>query len=258
MIRFVLAFLMSLSFSTLVGAQTSASDPRASRTTLAARASQLEAQIPSEKAEKNKATLLAELAEIRSRLTDGDFKVGDLFVITLQWETLTSDTASVREGLLVSVKTLPDFSVRGVLRSELTEQLNAHVSRFLKNATVRTNVLMRISVVGAVGRPGYYNTSQDRPISELLMLAGGPVAQAKLDELEIRRAGKTVLTRKNSKRAILEGRTLEQLGVQSGDEVVIPITRKFNWQQIIQVLLVFSTLVFSFLQFIQWYYGRQE
>lgn len=256
--RFVLAFLMWVSASTLLHAQATISEPRASRTTLAARASQLESQIPAEKSEKNKARLSAELTEIKSRLADGDFKVGDLFVITLQWETLTSDTASVREGLLVSVKTLPDFSVKGVLRSELTEQLNAHVSRFLKNATVRTNVLMRISIVGAAMRPGFYNTSQDRPISELLMLAGGPAAQAKLDELEIRRAGKTILARKDSKRALLDGRTLEQLGIQSGDEVVIPVTRKINWQQVIQVFLVISTLLFSFLQFIQWYYGRQE
>lgn len=256
--RFVLAFLLLMGSSNLLAAQAPVSDSRASRTTLAARAAQLEAQIPAEKSEKNRERMKAELAELNTRLTDGDFSVGDLFVITLQWESVTSDTASVRDGMLVSVRTLPDFSVKGVLRSELTDRLNAHVSRYLKNATVRTNVLVRVSVVGAVTRPGFYNTSPDRPVSEMLMLAGGPAPQAKLDELEIRRAGKLLLSRKDSKAAILEGRTLEQLGLQSGDQVMIPIKKKVNWTQILQLFLVLSTLLFSFLQFIQWYYGRQE
>ena len=55
-----------------------------------------------------------------------------------------------------------------------------------------------------------------------------------------------------------DGRTLEQLDVQSGDEVKIPIKKKINWQIVIQSMLVVSSLFFAGLQFLQWYYNRQD
>jgi hypothetical protein len=66
------------------------------------------------------------------------------------------------------------------------------------------------------------------------------------------------LTAKASRKAVKDGRTLEQLDVQSGDEVKIPIKKKVNWQLVTQSLLVVSTLFFAGLQFLQWYYTRQE
>ena len=90
------------------------------------------------------------------------------------------------------------------------------------------------------------------------MIAGGPVDQANLNELEVRRGSSKLLTAKASRRAVKEGRTLEQLDVQSGDEVTIPIKRKVNWQLVVQSMLVVSSLFFAGLQFLQWYYNRQE
>jgi hypothetical protein len=66
------------------------------------------------------------------------------------------------------------------------------------------------------------------------------------------------LTVKASRKAVKDGRTLEQLDVQSGDEVKIPLKRKINWQIVIQSMLVVSSLFFAGLQFLQWYYNRLE
>lgn len=251
------ACVVALAWSSPVQAQLEVSDPRATRAALATRASAIETSMSSASSDKERTRLRFELDSIKSRLTNGDFVVGDQFVITLVWDSVSADTASVRADHLVSVRRVPDFSAKGVLRSELTEALNTHVSRYLKNAIVRTNVFMRVAVVGAVANPGFYSLSPDRPLSELLMRAGGPAAQAKLDELEVKRSGRVILTRKASKRALLEGRTMEQIGMKPGDEVVVPQSRRFNWQQIIQVLFIFSSLFFAFIQFIQWYY-REE
>ena len=210
------------------GAQSAASQS-ASRETLSARASLLESQLVMAKLKSSRQSeIRAELDAIQRRLTGGDFQVGDRFVYTLVQDTSRSDTASVREGLVVSISSLPDFALKGVLRSELTERLTAHVTRFIKRASLRTNILTRIAIFGAVRSPGYYYASPDRPVSELVMSAGGPSPDANLGQLEIRRGKMVVLSASESKKAIREGRTIEQADVQSGDEVQIPEKRKWT------------------------------
>lgn len=136
--------------------------------------------------------------------------------------------------------------------------MSAHVARFLRGVEVRTNVLTRVAVLGSVRNPGYYYASPDRPVSDLVMLAGGPNPDANLKQLEISRGGKVQVKAKDSDRLIKDGRTLEQVDVQSGDEIRIPVKRKLNWQLIIQAFLVISSLLFAFIGFLQWYYTRQD
>jgi hypothetical protein len=232
---------------------------RASRAELAARLADVEQVASAASTKKDaKQKAAAEVEAIRTRLNDGDFRVGDRFVYTITQDTIRSDTASVRDGFVASVINLPDFSLKGVLRSELTERLQAHVDRYLKHAIVRTNVLTLVQVTGAVGRPGFYTVFPDRPLSEILMTAGGPSVDAKLDELEIKRGDKTVLSGGDSRKAIKEGKTAEQVDLQSGDAVNIPMKRKISWTSILQAFSIVSVLFFSVISFLQWYYSRQE
>eukprot|EP01012_Entosiphon_sulcatum_P020977 TRINITY_DN25801_c0_g2_i1.p1 TRINITY_DN25801_c0_g2~~TRINITY_DN25801_c0_g2_i1.p1 ORF type:complete len:277 (-),score=23.85 TRINITY_DN25801_c0_g2_i1:134-964(-) len=248
-------------WGTSVGAQVTpaAGAQRASRADLAARASQLESSLLDSKLKGDaRSKQQAALAAIRNRLSDGDFHTGDRFLITMRRDSVRSDTASVRDSLKVAVFSLPDISLRGVLRSELDERMSAHVARFLRGVEVRTNVLTRVAVLGSVRNPGYYYASPDRPVSDLVMLAGGPNPDANLKQLEISRGGKVQVKAKDSDRLIKDGRTLEQVDVQSGDEIRIPVKRKLNWQLIIQAFLVISSLLFAFIGFLQWYYTRQD
>jgi len=200
---------------------------------------------------------MSEVSALKTRLTRGDFLVGDRFIVTVRRDSEKTDTVAVRDSLNVNFAGLPDISLGGALRSELDERLSTHVARYLRNTTVRTNVLTRVAVLGQVGRPGFYYADPARPVSDLVMLAGGPGPDANLKELEIRRGTGKLLTSKDSQRAIIEGRTLEQLDVQSGDEVTISVKKKINWQLVIQVFFIFSSLFFAVIQFLQWYYGRK-
>jgi hypothetical protein len=197
-----------------------------------------------------------ELSAIRARLEQGDFKPGDRFVFSLRQDDVRSDTLVVRDSLQVAVLNLPEFSVKGVLRAELEDRLNAHVSRFLRNAVVRTTLLTRVSVTGAVGRPGFYYAVPDRPINDLLTSAGGPSAEADLNKLTVSRVGRSFVRGKAAKQAVQDGSTLEALDVQSGDTVHIPVKRRLNLQLIVQLMFTVLSLSFAALQFVQWYYGR--
>lgn len=249
-----------LAFVTLANAQMGpANSQNATRAELATQLASLESQLQTASLKKDKVEeLQQQVADVKERLENGDFKIGDRFVYTLTMDSVRSDTASVRDGFSVSIMSLPDVSLKGVLRSELDDVLNAHISKYLKNARIRTVILTQVSVLGAVSRPGYYWASGDRPISELIMMAGGPVPEANLRELEVKRANKVVLKAKDSRKAIEESRTIEQVGIRSGDEVRIPMKRKVNWGQVIQLMFVASSLFFASIQFIQWYYNRKE
>lgn len=227
---------------------------RATREQLEKRVAELEAG----RSGAGRGAAAAELSATKNRLIVGDFRVGDRFVLTLRQDSVRSDTVSVRDSLRVAVLNLPDFDATGVLRSELEQKISSHVAKYLRNSSVRISVLTRIAIVGAVQGPGYYYLAPDRPISDVIAAAGGAGEDANLDQVEISRGSAKLLTARNSKRAVKEGRTLEQLDVQSGDEVRIPKKRRFNWQALIQLSFVVTSLLFAFLQFAQWYYARQE
>lgn len=231
---------------------------RATRAQLVELVGQLERTVASGAKGAARDRAAAALAATRTRLQQGDFRVGDRFVVTVRQDSVRSDTVDVRDSLRVSVLNLPELRLAGVLRAELDEQMSAHLARYLRNVEVRTRVLTRISILGAVLRPGFYYAAPDRPISDLLMLAGGPAVNANLSELEVSRGPLKVLRAKESKKAVKEGRTLEQLDVQSGDDVRIPEKRTINWQLVIQLFFILSSLLFAFVNFLQWYYGRDE
>lgn len=255
-----LVVLLAASGAVAVPAATAqAGMQRATRAELAEHAQVLE-QALTEKSLKGSARTRSEdeLSQIRERLAAGDFKVGDRFVVTLNFDSVTTDTASVREGIKVSLFNLPELDLTGVLRSELGDKLNAHVVRYLRNASVRANVLTRVGILGAVARPGYYLASPDRPVSELIMLAGGPAPDANMSKLKVERGNRTILSTKDSQRAIKDGTTLDQLDIQSGDNVTIAKKRKLNWQLIVQVAFIASSLLFTFIQLMQWYYRRDD
>jgi len=110
-------------------------------------------------------------------------------------------------------------------------------------------VLTRVGIFGNVAKPGYYNVSPDRPVTELLML-GGMSPDTKLDKVELRREGRTVISRG----VIKGGRTLDQLGARSGDELWVPKRKRINWQLLVQMALLAATLFLTFTQFLEWYY----
>jgi hypothetical protein len=206
----------------------------------------------------DRARLLGAVAAIRRRLELGDFKPGDRFVMTLRQDSVRADTLVVRDSLRVGVLNLPEFSVAGVLRAELEDQLSAHVARYLRNANVRTTQLVRVSVTGAVRNPGFYYAVPDRPLNDLFTAAGGPLMEANLNKMTVSRLGRVLLDGTQTKQAVEQGRTLEELDVQGGDTVHLPQQRRMDWRSIIQLSFVMLSLFLGVLQFLRWYYDQQN
>lgn len=202
---------------------------------------------------------LSDLALLRARLDSGDFQVGDQLIVTISRDEVQVDTATVRDGKVVSFSALPDVSLAGLLRSEVQARLQEHLDRYRKEFTLRVNLLTRLQVVGQVGRPGFYSISPDRPVSEVIMLAGGPTPLSKLDEVSIRRDRRLIVKASQWRVAVKSGTTIAQLGLQPGDEIEVAGRRQgLQAVQIVQIGFLAVSGTFAIIQLLNWIYAEPE
>jgi protein involved in polysaccharide export with SLBB domain len=168
--------------------------------------------------------VMADVQSIRSRLEFGDFRVGDRILFSVQGETLP-DTLTVAPGQVVELPLLGEIRVAGVLRSEIRDHLTREVGKFINDPVVRANALMRVSVLGAVGGPGFSTMPAETVLGEAIMVAGGPAGNANLEAVQIRR-GTTIMMEDDAIfEAFRQGLTLDQLNMQAGDQIQVPERR---------------------------------
>jgi hypothetical protein len=162
-----------------------------------------------------------EAAVIRDRLKNGDFTLGDRLVIHVLQEQTLNDTFAVKAGGVLVLPNLPDIPMTGVLRSEAQTYLTAQIAKYIKEPTVTVEPLVRVSILGAVAKPGFYTVPADMLASEVIMAGGGPAQNANLAKTEVRRSGKVVRTDKELQVAFTRGVSLDALNLQAGDEIVV-------------------------------------
>lgn len=170
------------------------------------------------------ARITADADEIRRRLQYGDFRVGDRIALSVQGETVP-DTLTVQPGLTVSVGLFGEVPVAGVLRSEIQDHLRRALSAYIRDPVVRATALMRVSVVGAVGQPGFFTMPAETVLGDALMIAGGPGGQANLDQVRIRRGTQEIMDGETVRVALQSGLTLDELNLLGGDQIVVPERR---------------------------------
>jgi polysaccharide export outer membrane protein len=160
-----------------------------------------------------------------------EFHVGDRIALTIEGPpSPVVDTVVVRDGLIIRLPNMGDISLKGVRRAEAQTYLTREIAKYVKNAVVHATPLLRIGVLGAVMKPGYYSVPSDMLLTDALMWAGGPVPGANVNGSVIRRGDKKMLDDKQVQNALASGKTLDQLRMASGDQVVVPQapTRKLS------------------------------
>ena len=158
---------------------------------------------------------------IRERLSKGDFRSGDQVELLIggeespQWNTL-----AVEAGPLLNVPTLGPISLQGVLRSELETHLGTEIGRFIRSPRVEAHALIRVSIEGG-GQPGFHTVRADLPLSEVVMLAGGPGGSVP-GRIRIERGEDVIWSVEELLAPLADGRSLDELGLQAGDRIVLP------------------------------------
>lgn len=176
---------------------------------------------------------------IRMRLTEGDFQQGDRILLSVEGEPQLpdrpvpaqpprtierqlSDTFTVGADREVVLPVIGPIALRGVLRAELESYLTREIARFVNDPVVHAKALIRVSIAGAVTKPGFYFVPTDAALADALTVAGGPTQDAKLGKIRIERAGKRLYQGDDVRHALTEGRTLDAMHIEAGDLVFVP------------------------------------
>lgn len=195
--------------------------------------------------EKTRERMLADANAIRMRLKNGDFMPGDRILIQLLGDSLTSDTFTVRGDRVLQLPNLPDISLAGVLDSELKDFLTKEVGKYVKKPELNATALLRLALLGAIGRGGFVTIPADQAITDVLMSTGGPTQTADFNKTIVRRSGKTVIDAKAFQEAVRSNRTVGDMSLRDGDEVFVPDKKQqFAWMQTLQVVTALMGLYF--------------
>ncbi len=235
------ALWVSLATTRLAGAQSAVTGlDRHNFETRAALESQMSAA--EARGDKNTARL------IHDRLDHGDFHEGDRIVVNVQGPAGFTDTLIIRSGKSLQLPQMADLSLEGVLRSELSSRLTTYIGGYLRDPVVRATPLMRLGILGSVAHPGYFYAPADLPLSDVLMLAGGPTVDADLAKVSVRRQGQSILDEHSSRTALSEGRSMDMLNLQGGDEISVGERRRFNWAVIVPTITGILGLLIAYTQ----------
>ena len=193
----------------------------------------------SQKADERHALSL-EAGLIKRRLKEGDFVEGDRVVVRIEEQMTLADTFTVHSGKVLELPGFGSVNLDGALWSEAPERVRQQVATYVKEPRVSVTPLVRIGIMGAVSRPGYYQFPTDMSIADALMRAGGPASNGDASRSVVRRGGEDVWPAATLRDAIGQGLTIEQMALRSGDEVDIPEQRRFNTQMLLQVVGVLA------------------
>ena len=180
---------------------------------------------------------------IRARLRDGDFDVGDRVYVSIRGDSTVADTVTVRAGRMIRLQNLPDISLQGVLRSELQDYLTTQLLKYIKRPDVQTTSLVRIAVMGAVSKPGYYQLPADVALADAIMMAGGPTTTANVDKTQIKRGNDVVYSSELLGQEVAKGATLDQLNIRPGDQILIGEQHKTNWALVGSIIGITGALI---------------
>jgi len=202
-------------------------------------------------------------AAIRVRLEQGDFLVGDRIALKVEGEPSAIDrpaiapaVRSVEEQLSDTFTVGPDqeltlpvlgvVSLRGVLSSEPEAHLTREIGRSLRDPVLHAHPLIRMAVMGAVARPGYYSVPANAVVPDVLMAAGGYTQVAKPSRVRVERAGKSIWDAGQLRLAMSEGRTLDQLNLRAGDQFFVPGEQGTTYQTLRFVAVLLSIPVTAY------------
>jgi protein involved in polysaccharide export with SLBB domain len=112
------------------------------------------------------------------------------------------------------------INVRSLNVSQLRERLDTELSQLFQRPFLTLTPLFRVAVLGEVVKPGLYSVDPTLTVFDLLALAGGPQRTANQRGLQLIRGGENIHV--SLEPAAIARSTLRELGVRSGDQLLMP------------------------------------
>ena len=201
---------------------------------------------------------LAPLAPAQTRSTSkaaGDFSPGDGVRIKV-WRDVSVSGQGDFGGLglnddflidnrgQVLLPIIGEMRIVGHTRRSFARAIEDSLS--IRAARVMCLPLIRVTLLGAVNKPGSYLIEPRESLWSLINEAGGPANNVDLKKLYVERGGEIV--NNNLREAFEQAHSLEQLGVRSGDQIYVPGISKFNFRAVVDYVTLSASFVLLYLQ----------
>ena len=170
--------------------------------------------------------------------------------------TARADAITVRPGDVLRITVWPDQSlsgdfpiedsgmaylpmVGGILAAgrplnQLRADLRARLGEAFQMPVVSITPVFRVSVLGAVLRPGLYEVTPSENLFDVISMAGGFTARAKTEDVRLIRDGQ--LYSVNARATLETGEDFLGVQLQSGDRIVVPEGSSLTARDVLTVL----------------------
>ncbi len=168
--------------------------------------------------------------------TDLDFKFspGSAIQVTIWQEPDLSGNFSIDSQGYVILPLIGKVNVIRFTPESLKSYLKEEYSSYLRNPIIQILPLIRISVLGNVLKPGLYRVELDRPLWDVIELAGGPTDRGDVRRMIVMRGGLTI--NENLLEAYEKGISLREIGIESGDQVIVRRAKgPFPWRTLLSL-----------------------
>lgn len=145
---------------------------------------------------------------------------GDIIRISVWGQESYSGQFQIDEEGLLHYPIIGELNTTDMSLAALRDTVRAGLQRLFTNPFVTITPLFRIAVLGQVLKPGLYTVDPTLSVLDIVALAGGATPAGNLEKIKLYRGGAE--SNVNYEQTALVGHTLQQVGVRSGDEIMVP------------------------------------
>lgn len=182
---------------------------------------------------------MAQSQRLGQRLSRGD---GIRLIIWQPWQVgeKTNQTLDLSGDYLIDnrgyvfLPVIGEVKVTSHTTATLAQALKEKISIYIKDPIVVVQPLIRVAMLGAFARPGTYLVKPDASFWELVDLAGGFDEGADYQKMTIARSGR--IFKKNLLKGFEQAYSLQEIGIQSGDQVLVPVKSSFGFDDVLNLL----------------------
>lgn len=148
--------------------------------------------------------------------SSGLLRPGDVVRLSIWREKDLSGDYTVDESGMTVFPKLGPRRVAGVSLDALKDSLITSYQRYLRNPSIDVTFLRRVTILGAVRKPGIYPLGPTMTVSDALAMAEGVSPDGQQNHVEIRRGGQVI------KADLSVDTRIADSPVRSGDQLYVP------------------------------------
>jgi len=149
----------------------------------------------------------------------------------------------------IDLFTLGELTIAGLSTEEIRILLTEHLKPYAKEPMIIVRPLIRVTLRGEFGQPGMYRFGLDTSFWDMIQQAGGLVGGldglSALEDMFIMR--KEQIIYKDFVEAIHSGTSIYELGIESGDEVVVPRANRPTFRSMMRYFQFGMSLIILYL-----------